>query len=101
MLYHERINNFFRLGKEATYEQIKNRIKQAADGYLKDILGYTDDDIVSSDVIGDKRSCIFDAKAGIPLNKCFVKLVAWYDNEYGYANRVADFANYMSCRENV
>ncbi|XP_017779788.1 PREDICTED: glyceraldehyde-3-phosphate dehydrogenase 2-like isoform X2 [Nicrophorus vespilloides] len=88
-----------KLGKEAPYEMIKCKIRQAADGYMKGILGYTEEDVVSSDFIGDTRSCVFDAKAGIPLSRCFVKLVAWYDNEYAYAVRVADLLSYMASRE--
>lgn len=88
-----------KLGKEAPYDLIKCKVKQAAEGYLSGILGYTEEDLVSSDFVGDTRSCIFDAKAGIPMSKQFVKLVAWYDNEYGYATRVADFAAYMFSRE--
>lgn len=66
---------------------------------MKGILGYSDEDLVSSDFIGDDRSCIFDAKASVPLTKCFVKLFAWYDNEFGYSNRVVDLINYMASRE--
>lgn len=67
----------FRLDKEATYDEIKQKVKEAAEGPLKGILAYTEDDVVSSDFIGDNHSSIFDAKAGIPLNKQFVKLIAW------------------------
>ncbi|KAJ1396244.1 hypothetical protein SESBI_32744 [Sesbania bispinosa] len=77
-----------RLEKPATYEQVKNAIKEESEGKLKGILGYTEDDVVSTDFIGDKRSSIFDAKAGIALNDNFHKLVAWYDNEWGYSSRV-------------
>ena len=63
---------------------------------LKGILGYTEDDIVSTDLIGDNRSSIFDAKAGISLNKNFVKLVSWYDNEWGYSRRVLDLLVYIA-----
>ncbi|EEF26847.1 glyceraldehyde 3-phosphate dehydrogenase, putative [Ricinus communis] len=79
-----------RLEKSATYEQIKAAIKEESEGKLKGILGYTEDDVVSTDFIGDKRSSIFDAKAGIALNDKFVKLVSWYDNEWGYSTRVVD-----------
>ncbi|KAH1246106.1 Glyceraldehyde-3-phosphate dehydrogenase [Glycine max] len=74
-----------RLEKEASYDEIKNAIKEESEGKLKGILGYTEDDVVSTDFIGDSRSSIFDAKAGIALNKNFVKLVSWYDNEWGYS----------------
>lgn len=89
----------FRLNKEAEMDKIKCRIKQASDTYMKGILGYTDEAVVSSDFIGDPRSSIFDATACVPLTKCFVKLITWYDNETGYACRVLDFINYMSSRE--
>jgi len=81
-----------RLKKEATYDEIKHVVKTASEGPLKGILGYEEDELVSSDFVGDCRSSIFDVKAGIPLNKNFVKLVAWYDNEWGYSNRVVDLA---------
>merc|ERR1711874_475976 len=84
-----------RLQKEASYEEICNKIKEAAEGSLKGILGYTDEDLVSTDFLGDNRSSIFDAKAGIQLSKTFVKLVSWYDNEMGYSNRVIDLISYM------
>eukprot|EP00246_Nothoceros_aenigmaticus_P003943 TRINITY_DN1517_c0_g1_i2.p1 TRINITY_DN1517_c0_g1~~TRINITY_DN1517_c0_g1_i2.p1 ORF type:complete len:435 (-),score=86.94 TRINITY_DN1517_c0_g1_i2:75-1379(-) len=73
-----------RLEKPASYEEIKSAVKAASEGKLKGILGYTEDDVVSTDFIGDSRSSIFDAKAGIALAKDFVKLVSWYDNEWGY-----------------
>ncbi|MED6203918.1 Glyceraldehyde-3-phosphate dehydrogenase gapc2, cytosolic [Stylosanthes scabra] len=79
-----------RLEKKATYAEIKNAIKEESEGKLKGILGYTEDDVVSTDFIGDSRSSIFDAKAGIALNDNFVKLVSWYDNEWGYSSRVID-----------
>merc|ERR1711892_1500654 len=84
-----------RIEKEATHEQICAKLKEASEGSMKGILGYTDEDLVSSDFIGDDRSSIFDAKAGIQLNKTFVKLVSWYDNEMGYSNRVIDLITYM------
>jgi len=79
-----------KLGKPATYEQICAAIKEAANGPLKGILGYTEDEVVSTDFLGDTRSSIFDAKAGISLNPNFVKLISWYDNEWGYSHRVVD-----------
>jgi len=85
-----------RLEKGATYDEIKAAIKEAADGPLKGILGYTEDEVVSTDLNGDTRSSIFDAKAGISLNKNFVKLVSWYDNEWGYSRRVLDLLSYIS-----
>lgn len=79
-----------RLAKPASYDQIKAAMKEAADGELKGILGYTEDDVVSTDFIGDARTSIFDAKAGIALNDNFVKVVSWYDNEWGYSNKLID-----------
>jgi len=79
-----------RLEKPASYDDIKNAIKEAAAGEMKGILGYTEEELVSSDFIHDTRSSIFDAKAGISLNPHFVKLISWYDNEWGYSNRVVD-----------
>merc|ERR1711872_69067 len=85
-----------RLGKECTYDEIKAVVKKAAsEGPLKGILEYTEDDVVSSDFYGDTNSSIFDAKAGIQLSKTFVKLVSWYDNEFGYSNRVIDLIKHM------
>jgi len=77
-----------RLEKPATYDEIKAAIKKASENELKGILGYTEDAVVSSDFIGDPRTSIFDAEAGISLNSNFVKLVAWYDNEWGYSTKL-------------
>ncbi|KVI06216.1 Glyceraldehyde 3-phosphate dehydrogenase, catalytic domain-containing protein [Cynara cardunculus var. scolymus] len=88
-----------RLEKSATYDQIKAAIKEESEGKLKGILGYTDEDLVSTDFVGDSRSSIFDAKAGIALNDNFVKLVAWYDNEWGYSSRVVDLIVHMASVE--
>ncbi|KAJ5222145.1 glyceraldehyde-3-phosphate dehydrogenase [Penicillium citrinum] len=85
-----------RIEKAATYEDIKATIKAASEGELKGILGYTEDDIVSSDLNGDDNSSIFDAKAGIALNPNFIKLVSWYDNEWGYSHRVVDLIAYIA-----
>jgi len=79
-----------RLEKPATYEEIKQAFKDASEGELKGILGYTEDDVVSEDFRGDARTSIFDAKAGISLNDNFVKVVSWYDNEWGYSNKLVD-----------
>ncbi|KAK4290592.1 hypothetical protein Pmani_036518 [Petrolisthes manimaculis] len=84
-----------RLGKECSYDDIKAAMKTASEGPLKGVLGYTEDDVVSSDFIGDERSSIFDAKAGIQLSKTFAKVVSWYDNEFGYSNRVIDLVSHM------
>ncbi|RQW17148.1 type I glyceraldehyde-3-phosphate dehydrogenase, partial [Rhodobacteraceae bacterium CH30] len=85
-----------RLEKSATYDEIKAAIKEESEGKLKGILGYTDEDLVSTDFVGDSRSSIFDAKAGIALNNNFVKLVSWYDNEWGYSSRVVDLIVHMT-----
>ncbi|MBD9219386.1 MAG: type I glyceraldehyde-3-phosphate dehydrogenase [Clostridiales bacterium] len=85
-----------RLAKPATYEEIKAAVKKASEGELKGILDYTEDDVVSSDFLGDPHTSIFDAKAGIALNDNFVKLVSWYDNEWGYSNKVVDLISYIS-----
>jgi len=85
-----------RLEKGASYEEICKTIKEASEGQLKGILGYTDEEVVSQDFITDPRSSIFDAKAGISLNPNFVKLVSWYDNEWGYSNRMIDLALHIS-----
>jgi len=85
-----------RIEKPASYDEIKETIKAASEGPLKGILGYTEDEIVSSDLNGDTNSSIFDAKAGISLNKNFVKLVSWYDNEWGYSRRVLDLIVYIA-----
>jgi glyceraldehyde 3-phosphate dehydrogenase len=84
-----------RLEKPASYDDIKKVMKKAAEGELKGILGYTEDAVVSTDFQGDARTSIFDADAGISLNNNFVKVVAWYDNEWGYSNKVVDLVEYM------
>ncbi|MBQ9786095.1 MAG: type I glyceraldehyde-3-phosphate dehydrogenase, partial [Clostridia bacterium] len=83
------------LKKETTYENICKAIKKASLNELAGVLGYTNEMVVSSDFIGDSRTCIFDEKAGIMLSPKFVKLVAWYDNEWGYSNKVVDLALHM------
>lgn len=88
-----------RLGKPANYEAIKAKVKEAAEGPMKGILGYTEDEVVSTDFVGDTHSSIFDAKAGIPLTDTFVKLISWYDNEYGYSNRVIDLIKFMQTKD--
>jgi len=84
------------IAKGASYADICAKVKAAADGPMKGILAYTDEDVVSSDFIGDAHSSIFDAKAGIALDDNFVKLVSWYDNEWGYSNRVIDLLQKMA-----
>jgi glyceraldehyde 3-phosphate dehydrogenase len=83
------------LAKPTSYEDIKTAMKAASEGELKGILGYTEDDVVSSDFIGDARTSIFDAKAGIALTDTFVKVVSWYDNEWGYSSKVLELIAYM------
>ncbi|MFA5259794.1 MAG: type I glyceraldehyde-3-phosphate dehydrogenase, partial [Candidatus Omnitrophota bacterium] len=85
-----------RLAKPAKYEEIKAAMKKASQGAMKGILGYTEDAVVSSDFIGDSRTSIFDAGAGIALNDTFVKVVAWYDNEWGYSCKVVDLIKYVA-----
>jgi len=85
-----------RIEKAASYEEIKAALKKASETNLKGILGYTEDDVVSSDFIGDARTSIFDAKAGISLNNNFVKLVSWYDNEWGYSVKVLELIAHMA-----
>merc|ERR1712078_30185 len=84
-----------RLEKAGTYDEIVATIKAAADGPMKGVLDYTDEEVVSTDFVSCKASSIFDIKAGIALNGNFVKLVSWYDNEWGYSNRLVDLAIYM------
>jgi len=85
-----------KLGKPATYEQICAAVKKYSEGPMKGIMGYTKDEVVSQDFVHDARSSIFDEKAGISLNDTFVKLVSWYDNEWGYSNRLIDLAIHMA-----
>ena len=84
------------LAKPAKYDEICAAMKAASEGELKGILGYTDEDVVSSDFLGDARTSIFDAKAGIALTDTFVKVVSWYDNEMGYSNKVLDLIRHMN-----
>ena len=84
------------LAKPAKYEEICAAMKAASEGELAGVLGYTDEDVVSSDFLGDARTSIFDAKAGIALTDTFVKVVSWYDNECGYSNKMVDLIRYMS-----
>ena len=84
------------LAKDVTYDEICQALKEASEGELKGILGYTEDAVVSSDFLGDPRTSIFDAKAGIQLSPRFVKVVSWYDNEWGYSNKVLELIEYMN-----
>ena len=90
-----------RLAKETTYAEICAAMKEASEGELKGILGYTNEDVVSSDFIGDSRTSIFDEKAGIQLSSTFVKVISWYDNEWGYSNKVLDLVAHMASVNNA
>ena len=89
-----------KLAKPATYEDICKAMKEASEGELKGVLGYTDEDVVSSDFLGDARTSIFDKKAGLSLTDTFVKVVSWYDNECGYANKMVELIAYMYSVDN-
>lgn len=90
-----------RIEKSSTYEDICSAIKKASEGELKGILGYTNEDVVSSDFLGDSHTSIFDEKAGIMLNPNFVKLISWYDNEWGYSNKTLDLVRHMNEVDNA
>jgi len=85
-----------RLEKETSYEEIKKAFKKASEGELKGIVGYTEDLVVSQDFVGETRTCVFDADAGIELNSKFFKVVCWYDNEAGFSNKLVDLAVHAS-----
>ncbi|TWP26746.1 type I glyceraldehyde-3-phosphate dehydrogenase [Apibacter muscae] len=85
-----------RLAKETSYDEICKAMKDASEGELKGVLGYTDEEVVSSDFISDPRTSIFDVKAGIQLSPTFVKVVSWYDNEWGYSNKVVELITRMA-----
>ena len=88
-----------KLNKGASYDDIKAAVKAASEGPMKGVLGYTEDDVVSSDFISDPRTSIFDAKAGIALTDNFVKLVSWYDNEAGYSAKCLDLICHMDSQK--
>lgn len=88
-----------KLEKDASYEEICQTMKKASETTMKGILGYTEDAVVSTDFNTDSRSSIFDAKAGISLNPRFVKVIAWYDNEWGYSNRLLELTHYMATQD--
>ncbi len=88
----------FKTTKDTSLAEIKAALKNASETYLKDILGYTEDEVVSSDFIHDKRSSIFDAGSSIELNKNFFKLISWYDNEWGYSNRVVELTKKIAAK---
>lgn len=85
-----------RLTKPASYKEICAKMKEASEGSLKGVMGYTEDDVVSTDFLGDSRTSIFDAGAGIQLSDTFVKVVSWYDNEWGYSSKVVDLLEYIA-----
>jgi glyceraldehyde 3-phosphate dehydrogenase len=89
------------LEKPATYAEICAAMKSASENELKGVLGYTEEQVVSSDFIGDSRTSIFDAGAGIALTDHFVKVVSWYDNECGYATKMVELACYMNAVDNA
>lgn len=91
----------FKTGKDTSYAEICAAMKAASEGSMKGVLGYTDEEVVSSDFLGDRRSSIFDAKAGIELNKRFFKIVSWYDNEAGYSARCVDLIKYIAGKDSV
>ena len=88
-----------KLAKPASYDAICQVVKKASEGAMKGILGFCEEDIVSTDLLGDQRSSIFDKKAGIGLSDTFVKLVSWYDNEFGYSCRVVDLIDFMQTKD--
>lgn len=90
-----------RLEKPASYEDIKAAMKRASEGELKGIMGYTEDAVVSQDFVGDARTSVFDAGAGISLNDHFVKVVSWYDNEWGYSSKLVDLAQHVASVDNA
>jgi glyceraldehyde 3-phosphate dehydrogenase len=85
-----------KLAKETTYEEIMAVIKTTSETTMKGILGFTEDDVVSQDFIGDSRTSIIDAKAGIGLNTTFFKIISWYDNEYGYSSKLIDLSVHVA-----
>ncbi len=91
----------FKTAKDTSLKDIHAAMKQASEGTMRGVLGYTEEEVVSSDFIGDRRSSIYDAKAGIELNKRFFKVVSWYDNEAGYAARCVDLIKYMASKDGI
>jgi len=87
------------LNKETNYEEIKNAMKKASENQLKGILGYSDGSLVSTDILGDSRSSIFDANAGMMIGKKFVKVISWYDNEWGYSCRLVDLVVFVAKKD--
>jgi glyceraldehyde 3-phosphate dehydrogenase len=91
----------FKTGKDTSLAEINAAMKTASEGSMKGILGYTEEEVVSSDFVGDRRSSIYDAKAGIELNKRFFKIVSWYDNEAGYAARCVDLIKFFAAKDGI
>jgi glyceraldehyde 3-phosphate dehydrogenase len=91
----------FRTAKDTSLAEIHAAMKTASQTHLKGVLGYTEEEVVSSDFIGDRRSSIYDAGAGIELNKRFFKIVSWYDNEAGYATRCVDLIKFLAAKDGV
>ena len=85
-----------KVAKNTSYDEIKKVMKSASEGELSGILGYTDEAVVSQDFVGDARTSIFDAEAGIELNENFFKIISWYDNECGYSNKLIDLAKHVN-----
>merc|ERR1712023_593295 len=90
-----------KLATETTYDEIKATMKAAAEGDYKGIVGYTEDQVVSQDFVGEECSTVFDSLAGIQLSPTFVKLVSWYDNEWGYSTRLVDLIEIMAAKDGV
>lgn len=90
-----------RLNKSTTYDEIKKAVKEASETYMRGIIGYTEEQVVSQDIVGSQCSTVFDANAGIMLNPNFVKLVSWYDNEYAYSARLVDLIAVMAAKDGV
>jgi glyceraldehyde 3-phosphate dehydrogenase len=91
----------FKTSKDTSLAEINAAMKAASEGSMKGILGYTEEEVVSSDFVGDRRSSIYDAKAGIELNKRFFKIVSWYDNEAGYASRCVDLIKFFAAKDGI
>merc|ERR1739845_56609 len=89
------------LEKPTTYDEIKAEVKLASETYAKGIVGYTEDQVVSSDFVGETCSTVFDAEAGIMLTPTFVKLITWYDNEWGYSTRLVDLIGTMAVKDGI
>lgn len=87
------------MGKEAPQEVINCRLKEASESYMKGLIRFSTEELISSDIIGDPNSCVVDSKTGVSLSKCTAKVFAWYDSELSFANRLYELANYVASRE--